>query len=61
MAGTATGYLIARYNHGGLFSFYLGPTYSSSDATWSLIVEFTAAVLLAATALVMSFRAKPTA
>lgn len=54
MAGTAIGYLIARYHHGGLFGFYLGPSFSSSDAMWSLIVEFAAVVVFAAAAMVMT-------
>jgi hypothetical protein len=54
MAGTAVGYLIARYHHGGLFGFYLGPTFSSSDATWSLIVEIGATVVFAISAVVMA-------
>jgi hypothetical protein len=50
MLGTAIGYLIARYHSGGLFGFYLGPNFSSSDATWSLVVEFTSTALLLAAA-----------
>jgi hypothetical protein len=60
MAGTAVGYLIARYHSGGLFGFYLGPTFSSSDATWSLIVEIAGAVLLAATTVVLSLGERST-
>lgn len=54
MAGTAIGYLIARYHSGGLFGFYLGPHFSSSDATWALTVEIAATVLFVVTAAVMS-------
>jgi hypothetical protein len=54
MAGTAIGYLIARYHKGGLFGFYLGPNFSSSDATWSLIVEIAATVVFAISAAVMT-------
>jgi hypothetical protein len=54
MAGTAVGYLIARYNHGGLFGFYLGSSFSSSDATRALTVEIVSTVFLLATALILT-------
>jgi hypothetical protein len=50
MAGTFIGYLISRYHTGGLFGFYLGSHYSSSDATWALRVEITGTVLMLITA-----------
>jgi hypothetical protein len=46
MLGTAIGYLIARYHSGGLFGFQLPSNFGSSDATWSLTVEFASTVLL---------------
>jgi tryptophan-rich sensory protein len=54
LAGTFVGYLIARYHHGGLFGFYLGPTFSSWEATWSMISEIAGTVVLLVTAAVMS-------
>lgn len=58
MLGTAIGYLIARYHKGGLFGFYFGPNFSSSDATWSLIVEFAATAVFAISAMVLTRRAR---
>jgi hypothetical protein len=54
LAGTFVGYVIARYHHGGLFGFYLGPTFSSWEATWSMISEIAGTVVLLVTAAVMS-------
>jgi hypothetical protein len=48
MAGTLTGYLIARYRTGGLFGFRL--TVNTSDGNRALMVEIAAIVLLAITA-----------
>jgi hypothetical protein len=53
LAGTFVGYVIARYHHGGLFGFYLGPTFSSWEATWSMISEIAGTVVLLVTAAVM--------
>jgi hypothetical protein len=61
MLGTAIGYLITRYHSGGLFGFYLGPNFSSSDATWSLITEFTATGVLVLAALALLRGEKSTA
>jgi hypothetical protein len=56
MAGTITGFLIARYRSAGLFGFKLGE--STSDAKWALAVEIAAVVTLLLTALVMWRSAK---
>jgi energy-converting hydrogenase Eha subunit C len=53
LAGTFIGYLIARYHHGGLFGFYLGAHFSSSDATAALTIEIIGTALLAITTLAM--------
>ena len=58
MAGTAVGYLIARYRTAGLFGFSLGPHFSSPYATWALVVEVVAtALLIVAAAILVRARA----
>ena len=51
LAGTFVGYLLARYHAGGLFGFALPNNFSSSDATWAMVVEIAGTVILAAAAL----------
>jgi hypothetical protein len=58
MAGTFTGFLIARYRSAGLFGFKIG--FSSSSAKSALTIEIAATVLLLVTAAVMARGTKPT-
>jgi hypothetical protein len=58
MAGTITGFLIARYRTAGLFGFHL--PFSSHEAQWALAVEITATVLLIVTGWIMARRSART-